>query len=322
MRQDALPPEFNELSSLVSYVHRKSANEYSSSCPQCLGTPHNGGDPDRFVMFRVGRRGTPYGWCRKCGFRWYPNKGSKPSQDDIEYWRKQQIEVEKARKEAAERALFLLQEDRMWEQFYEQNNTWSRGVFKERGIAESWIEYLKLGLIPDYVLKSGQEQYHSPAFTIPTWNVGAIVRNIKLRVANPRVPRDRYRNFYSMAQSFLFIPLYDVPLYGAGVIVEGEYKAIVVEQHLDNVNYRVVGLQSKTPSAELFGELKDLDPVYIALDPDASEKVDKQKESAVEYVTRIVGKERARIVELPVKPDDGIIQGMNMWNFIRMAKKA
>ena len=326
MRQDFLPPEFNDIAHLVSFVRRKSNNEYSSSCPQCGGEKHkNGDEPDRFVMFVIGRYGFPLGFCRRCGYRWTA-KGKQPDKADVEEWRKRQIEVENARIESAKRSLELLQNDRIWEMFYAQNNDYSREVFRSWGLSDSWIDYLKLGLIPDYTLKYKDaeewKEYHSPAFSIPIWFVGGVVQQIKLRLANPRESRDRYRNLYPMGQSFLYVPLYDLPLQGAGVIIEGEKKAAVVEQTIDDVNYRVVGLQTKTPDPSLFHQLKDLDPIYIALDPDAFYKDSKTKESAVEYCIRNIGKERCRIVEFPVKPDDGILMGMNPMAYIRMARKA
>lgn len=322
MRQDILPPEFSPIAHLVNYVHRKSNNEFCGSCPACGGEVHKSGDnPDRFVMFRVSKYGFSLGFCRRCGYRWTP-KGKELSKEQIEQWRKEQIVVEQARKEAAERALELLQNDKIWQQFYSQNNDWSKQIFHEWGISDSWIDYLQLGLMPDYLVKHGDEQYHSPAATIPIWKVGGIVQNIKLRVLNPKCGGDRYRNFYAMGESFLFVPMYDLPLSGAGVVVEGEKKAIVLEQTLDNPNLRVVGIQSKTPSPAIFENMKNLDPVYVFLDPDAKEKENKSKESAVEYVTRLVGKERARIVDCPVKVDDGILQGLDPKSYLRMAKKA
>lgn len=321
MRPDVLPPEFAPISHLVNYVHRKSHNEYCGSCPQCGGTTHKNGEaPDRFVMFVVGRYGFPLAFCRKCGYRW-TDKANLPSKDDVEQWRLYQIDVEKSRIQAARRNLELLQNDKVWEQFYALNNEYSLQMFRGWGIEQFWIDYLRLGIIPDYTVKSGEEYYHSPATTIPIWGVGGVVQNIKLRVTNPRHDRDRYRNFYPMGQSFLFIPRYDEPLKGAGILVEGEKKAIVLEQTLDDSKMRVVGLQTKTPAPELFSQLKDLDPVYIFLDPDAKEKENKGKESAVEYVTRLVGKDRARIVDCPVKLDDGIIQGLDPKKYLRMARK-
>lgn len=321
MRSDTLPPEFQPIAHLVNYVHRKSNNEYCGTCPQCGGVPHKNGDwPDRFVMFRIGRYGKPLGFCRKCGYRW-TDIAKMPSKEDVEQWRAYQIEVERSRMESARRSLELLQNDRAWEQFYANNNEYSREMFRGWGIESYWVERLRLGLIPDYTVKSGEEYYHSPALTIPTWGAGGIVQNIKLRVTNPRHDRDRYRNLYPMGQSFLFIPRYEEPMSGTGILVEGEKKAIVLEQFLDNPKARVIGLQTKTPAPELFEQLKDFHTLYIFLDPDASLREKQSRETAVEYVTRLVGKDRARIVDCPVKLDDGIMQGVDPKKYLRMARK-
>jgi len=322
MRQAILPPEFSPIAHLVSNVQRVTRNEFSSSCPKCGGN-------DRFRLFVVGKHGSPLAIClRGCGYVWTPAKDHKPTKEEIEEWRQKQIIVEQARKEAAERALELLQNEKMWERFHAHNNEYSRMEFERRGISQTWVDYCKLGLDPDYtVYRHGQEPYHSPAFTIPIWYVGGIVQNIKLRIANPRdAATDRYRNFYETGRSNLFIPLYDAPLSGSGLIVEGEYKAIVTEQALDDIKIRVVGLQSKSPAPELFDDLKDLDPVYICLDPDANnpvfDKDGKRRETAVERAVRLVGKERARIMDVPVKIDDGILQGLDPRQYMRMARKA
>lgn len=318
MRVDILPPVFGELRNQVTNVRRKGRNEWSSSCPQC------GGD-DRFVLFEIGRGGFPFAFCRQDpdGHRWYPAKDHKLSQSEIDEFKRNQIEVEKARIEASKRTIEILQNDRLWEHFFANNIEYSMNEYRKRGLSDSWIKYLKLGFIPDYTIKNrAHGKYHSPAFTIPIWSVGGFVQNIKLRMADPKEPRDRYRNYYESGRSFLYVPLYDLPLTGAGVVVEGEFKAAVVEQHLDDVNYRVVGLQSKTPDAELVSELKDLDPIYLCLDPDAFIREDKQKETAVERMARLLGKERVLIVDLPCKPDDGINEGMELMRYMKMSRKA
>lgn len=324
MRQDNLPAEFLDIANKVFYVHQKSSNEFSGSCPECGGTVHQNGDfPDRFVMFRVGRYGFPLGFCRKCGYRWTPKNEHKPTNEEIEEFRKQQIEVENARIEAAKRTIELLQNDKLWELFYENNNGLSREEFRKRGISDTWVDYCQLGIINDYLVKNGEDRYHSPAFTIPVWGIGGGVNNIKLRIANPRNSGDRYRNYYPTGQSSLFIPMHDIQLdSGSGLIIEGEYKSIVVAQELDSVDMHIVGVQTKTPAPELFEQLANLEPIYIGLDPDAFVKEKKAKETPVQRLTNIIGKERTRIIEWPCKPDDGILQGMRPEPYIRMAKKA
>lgn len=326
-----LPPEFSAIAHIVWDVQKKSDNEWSSTCPVCKDIGHNprSGLSDRFVMFRVGRYGFPLGFCRSCGYRW-TSKKEKVSQVDIDEWRKRQIEIEKKRKYAAERALEILQNDHIWERFAEQNNEYSMSVFRSWGLSDSWIKYLKLGLIPDYTLNKDIEwfvPYHTPAFTMPIWYCGGIVQNIKLRLANPREDRDRYRNFYAMGMSFLYVPLYDLPLQGSGVVVEGEKKAAVIEQHLDDINLRVVGLQSKTPDERLISQMKDLDPIYLMLDPDAK-VIEKNRignphaESAEQRMVRLLGKERVRIVDLPDKPDDMVNNGADIKRYLKMAMRA
>lgn len=332
MRQDILPPEFEPISNLVNYVVKRTQNEFSGSCPKCGGSVHKNGElPDRFRMWVRSKYGFSMGWCRACNYIWSPSKDHKPTKEEMEAWQTQQIEVEKERLAAAERALELLQSERMWERFFVQNNDYSRNLFRERGLADSWVEYLKLGLVPDYTVRSRENgewgYYHSPAITHPIWGVGGVVQNIKLRVTNPKTSADRYRNWYESGQSYLHIPLYDLPLVGAGIIVEGEFKGDVLEQTLDDVKYRVVSVQSKTPSHELFGQLKDLDPVYIWLDPDAFiaefDKNGKPRETPVERMVRIIGKDRSRVVNSPIKVDDGIVKyGLNPMSYIRMARKA
>jgi hypothetical protein len=257
-------------------------------------------------MWLVSKYGMPLGWCRHCGYVWTPTKERKPTREEIEAWRQEQIRIETERKEAAERALELLQNERLWEKFYADNCQMSEQAFRAWGISERWVEYLRLGFKPDYHVSGEDGKYYAPAVSFPVWYVGGIVQNIKMRVLTPRSDNDRYRNIYKTGEQYLFVPLYDLPLSGAGVVVEGEKKAIVLEQELDDINLRVVGVQSKKPDPRLFEQLQDLDPIYVWLDPDAFQADDKSGESAVDYVARHIGKERVRIVKAPVKVDDGI----------------
>lgn len=324
MREDTLPIQFVELSQRVHFIKRRTQNEYSASCPECGGVPHQDGSfPDRFRLWVVSKHGIPLGWCRNCGYTWTPTKERKPTREEIEAWRKEQEQFHKQEMEKHARALELLQNEKLWEQFHAANCQLSDQVFRSWGISEHWVEYLQLGFKPDYYVSSETGAYYSPTATIPTWFVGGIVQNIKMRVLNPRNDNDRYRNYYKTGEQNLFIPLYDLPLTGAGVIVEGEKKAIVLEQELDDINTRVIGVQSKKPDPRLFESLLDLDPVYIWLDPDAFYRTDKSNETAVEYVTRLVGKERARIVQSPVKVDDGInMYELDPRKYLKNARKA
>jgi hypothetical protein len=277
-------------------------------------------------MWVTSTYGKPLGWCRKNGHTWTPDKGRKPTAEEIELWRSEQIKIETARKEAAERALALLNSEKIWEQFHEKNNDYSMNILREWGFSDSWIDYLQFGLVPDYTVKTLKSdvwhEYHSPAISIPVWMAGNVVQNVKLRITNPTDKNDRFRNWYEAGRSYLYVPLHDLPLSGCGVVVcEGEKKAGIMEQTLDNLDLRCVGIQSKKPSPEVFEAIVDLEPIYLWLDPDASEK-EKNGESAIEYCVRILGKERVRVIDCSVKSDDGIKAGLNPMNYIRMARAA
>jgi hypothetical protein len=75
-RTVSLPPEFSELNGKVDFVIKRGHNEYSSSCPQCGGFVHQDGSyPDRFRLFIASEAtGKPLGWCRSCGFTFWPGK--------------------------------------------------------------------------------------------------------------------------------------------------------------------------------------------------------------------------------------------------------
>lgn len=168
MKQFDLPIEFQALT--VIHVQRVSSNEYSSECPQCGGEPHRGGElPDRFRMFlNAHGRNKVLGWCRRCGYVWFPNSAAV-SATELEIWRQEQIRQEEERKRSAERAIEILKSEKLWLKYNEMLNQWAKDVIKSWGIREDWANFWRLGLNPDYVVKSKDGEYHSPAITIPLW---------------------------------------------------------------------------------------------------------------------------------------------------------
>ena len=330
MRFDSVPAEFEPIAHLVSQVVKRTAVEWSSSCPACGGGNHRNGEPsDRFRMMTVSKIGIPLGWCRKCTYRWFPGKDRKPTQEEKEAWRQEQIRIETEKRDDAQHAINLLNSERIWEFFFSQNNNWSYEILEKRGFSRSWIEYLQFGLNPDFVVWSRKqerwEEYHSPALTIPIWSVGDKVNEVKMRVLNPRSDADRYRAWYKTKTTSLYIPLHDLPIGNVAAVIEGEFKSALVCEKLDNLKISIVGVQSKKPDAQVFQNLSHCEIVYLGLDPDAFVPQYNQKgerlENAVEYCTRLIGKERVRIIEFPCKPDDGILKGMNPMSYIKMARR-
>jgi hypothetical protein len=325
-RESPIPPEFLSLVGKIRFIVQRSKTEWSSSCPECGGEIHQkGGEfPDRFRMWPVSKYGKPLGWCRNCGYVWTPAHEHKPTREEIELWRQEQIRVETERKKAAERALELLNSQHLWERFHTENTPGSRQIMRSWGISESWQDYLKLGYVQDYTVwhKEPEDNYRSAAITMPVWWACSKVQNIKIRVLNPTNENDRYRNWYKTGEHYFYMPLHDIEFSGGGVIlVEGEKKAIVAEEN-NPTTYRVIGMQSKRPDPDLFSLLDDCEPIYVIPDPDAFQR-DKNGGRGVDYLTSQIGKERARIVRLPVKLDDGIVQhNLNLAHYIKNAVKA
>jgi len=301
MRFDTLPPEFSGLK--VNYVQKVSSREWSGSCPQCGGEPHKGGDlPDRFRMWtNANGKNKIMGWCRRCSYVWFPTHDSPMSKEEFEAWRKQQIEVETRKKLEAERALKFLQSEKIWEQYHSELNNWAFEVLESWGITKHMAAFWRLGLIKDYIVNN---EYHSPAISIPVWGPNKDVRNVKVRVLNPRTGSDRYRALYKTGFDSLFFSRWDLQS-DTCLVVEGEKKAMVSSIHVKDI--QVVGTPSVTPSPSALKELEPFKKIYLCLDPDSKNK-SKNGTSPLRRMVDILGKERVKIVNLPEKVDDMLIK--------------
>lgn len=316
MRFDTLPPEFNGLQGKVNYIQRVNSSEYASSCPQCGGAPHKGGDlPDRFRMWtNANGKNKIMGWCRKCSYTWFPTHDTPLSKEDFEIWRKRQIEIEERKKQEAEQALKLLKSQKLWEQYHLELNNWAYEVLESWGISKVGARFWKIGLIKDYTVFP--DEYHSPAISIPSWGFDWEVRNIKVRVLNPRTGKDRYRSLYKMGTDFPFVARPDLKT-DTCLVVEGEKKAMVSAAQLPQ--FQVVGMPTVTPSPKALSELDSFKRIYLCLDPD-SKKV-QNGISPLRRMIDILGKERVKVVNLPDKVDDMVVKyGLNLEDAIRYAK--
>ena len=95
---DVLPTEFASLAGSIAYVRQITTNEFHASCPRCHGEIHEDGSyPDRFVLWIASRRGTPFGLCRKCGYKWTPSKEDvKWTDEEKEEFRQKITQLEQA----------------------------------------------------------------------------------------------------------------------------------------------------------------------------------------------------------------------------------
>lgn len=307
MRDSPLPAVFAGLSGKIHGVRQVRNDEWSSSCPQCGDAGHKGpGAPDRFRMFTNARgKNKILGWCRRCSFMWFPDMGEPISKKDFEDWRREQIQIEEQRRRSAERAIALLKSERIWMYYHERLTDWSKDVLKSWGIREDWAKYWKLGFIEDYVIHSkANGEYHSPAITIPVWQSGWDVSNVKVRTLNPKDSADRYRSFYKtgLAMPFVAFPALQSDTV---LVVEGEKKAMVCAEWNEQ-KYQVIGIPTKTPRPETLQILEKFGKLIVCLDPDAKEDV-QEGVNAIQRFANIVGPERCLVVDLPGKVDDMIV---------------
>ena len=309
MRENTLPAVFAGLSGKVSYVRQVSQTEWSSSCPQCGGVPHkNGVFPDRFRMWtNANGKNKILGWCRRCGYVWFPDGGKPIDPLEFERWRREQLEIERQKKADAERAIAVLQSQKPWIAYHDRLTQWALEVLATRGITKEYADYWQLGFNPDYVVNG---LYHSPALTIPLWQGDDTVANVKLRVLNPKTDDDRYRALFKVGTAFPFVAWQNQES-DTCLIVEGEFKAMVCAEFL-NQRYQVVGMPSKSPGQEVIDTVAKFDKVVVCLDPDAAIE-DAKGNSAKKRIIDMLPNKSISYADLPAKIDDMIV-----WNGLKV----
>lgn len=327
---DTLPPEFQALVGKVNYVKKISENEYHSSCPNCGGDMHQDGSfPDRFVMWRVSRSGTPFGMCvRKCGYKWSPHKEDAKwtPEERAEFARKQaEMEAEwmKAEAERIEKLAELVTAQLVWKRCYDNAPESAREYYlKKRGIPLEWQKELWLGYFDNYTVR-GVSTYTSGAYTHPIFSPDGVIENITLRVAHPLTSNDRYRRMYRSKAQHLHSP--EKRRANKVVLMEGEFKADIgtIYGWLPQ-DMTVYGVQSKSPERRILKMLDFAEVVYIAFDPDAYIPDPMTKRVAVVEAAKQIGMERVRFVVPPknVKFDDAILQGYKFRNAVNMAVRS
>jgi hypothetical protein len=280
-------------------------DEYHGPCPLC-----NAGE-DRFVVYTD--RPWPH-WnffCRVC----HPENGwidelnpclkEQLSPEERRRWAEEharQVEINLEKQIAkAQSALAELRSARSWERYHEQLTEEARVTWSGWGIPDFFQDFWKLGFDPDRTVWTGNVEWHTPTMTIPifeplTWDV----LNVRHRLMKPPKPGDKYRPERSGLPSALFVADPDMPLDGMTLVVEGEKKSMVTYITADNPRLRVVGIPGKNPKPEMLNALKDCEPVYICLDPDAA------NESVA--IAQTLGADRCRVIDLPDKIDDLILR--------------
>ncbi len=302
-REVGLPPAFAALSGTVFYVQHAYGHEYSSTCPKCGGEVHSTGEwPDRFRLFDDDH---PTGWCRRCGFLWFPDSEKHTrTPEEIEQWRQEQVRREEARRRSAERALEHLQSEELWLRYHEALDIYYRTQWHKRGIPDQWLDFWQFGCRRDWSFQQDDGHAHrTSSLTIPLFDHDWQCVNVKHRLLDPPPDRPNMRYLYELKGQKCADPLFlcnpDAPLEGHVYVLEGEIKAAVTFATLDDSKMVMVGMPGTHPGLELVSQLERADRITLVMDPGAEEQAAR--------LAGQLGARRCRILVCSEKIDDAII---------------
>jgi hypothetical protein len=241
------------------------------------------------------------GWCRACGYQDFADSNKRDTQITAEMraqWLQERLAREEKEKHEAEHALELLRTEQAWIKYHAMLDAYSRHWWEVKGVSPSLINYFQLGYCPSRTIWTPQGEWMTPTATIPIFAPGWVATNIRHRLIHPPSPQDKYRPERSGLPAVPFLTIPDEQPRGEVILVEGEIKAIVVWQFIDG-KYPVIGLPGKRPRRDIVQILDQCDRIHIVFDPDAQTE-------ALDFA-QVIG-QRARLVTLPVKPDDLFVQ--------------
>lgn len=291
--------------------HRYRGNgEHSSACPQC-GGERGGSDPsDRFRFWERNGQAVNF-WCRRCGFQGFTDDNqpgrvlTAEERQELAEMRQREARREEQRLQEKIRELQRLS---YWEGWHDAMTQQQRQLWRDAGIPDSFQDYWQLG----HTEYRG-DGWKSPALTIPYFERDWQAQTIQYRLLNPPAPADKYR-FQAGLRAGVWRAEPDVEIKGAVLLCEGMKKAAVTFIEIvarAGRRYVVVAVPSKSPGEALLDYLREADPLYIVLDPDAYTGPN----SAVRRLVKLMPGTPKRIVKLPVKADDFFQLGGSSYDF-------
>jgi hypothetical protein len=261
----------------LPHYRRKTQKEYSAACPVC-------GGKDRFLYWPE----TGNYWCRQCDLKGFVEDGPRSwSAADREQFMR--MVAERAEQErAARKAALDIMASKADRAAYYHHTMPDRSYWYSQGLTDATIDKYQLGWCPRCPTYP-----QSSSWTIPVTFRGKLL-NIRHRLANPPTPGDKYRPEMGGVGNAIFnADLFDQhEQHPVLMVVEGEVKSMVLTQN----GFPAVGIPGAASFKPAWARwFEPFTEVIVCLDPGA----DKQ----AQRVAAIIGG-RARIVVLPVKPDD------------------
>jgi len=285
----------------------KTGEEACGPCPIC-----GQADEDGFVIFASG-----YFFCRPGHHDgWLDDDKPRVLTPEQILLRKHEAEIKRQARQAREfdrrlSAIERLNRSQVHERYHANLDGGGYEWWCGKGV-ECWaIQEYKLGYCP----RCPTDKERRASYTIPLPDQGR-TKLLNLRHRLDRAPNgDKYRPELPGLGTCLAFPHH---LVGAerGIIVEGAIKALVCGQHgMPTVG--VLGKRGKFKASWL-GLFPPGAPVYVALDPDATENAERLAQGIAK-----TGKE-VYVADFPQKPDDLFTAGAtpSEWeSYIHLARK-
>lgn len=298
-----------QIESLPNYT-QQTFSEWSSECPnpQCyVAHPsHNRYKSDRF---RYWPDDGNY-WCRQCGLN-----GFVDGQGTID---PQVIEQKRRDREARERKirtkkitnmarLRKTRPDLVYHRQLSNSPTWLEYVQETWGISRDTIARNKIGLCNTHELSMILTKHQTASISIPFYYQDMLV-TLRHRLVIPNGQGKYMPECAGLPSAIYNADVLLDPGTTKVVLVEGEMKVMVLEEHLPWNGYRTTGVSGMNiflRYGEKWAKLyRGVEEVYVCLDPGAFHVAEK--------VARIIKetnpKQLVRVVPMPVKPDDFFVR--------------
>jgi len=309
-----LPADMAERWGSLRYLRYKGNGEWASECPVCQDSNHSpgNGQPDRFHIHLPDAKGNARGICRRCGhFEWL-DEDKKKERDPFEILQQQELQRRYAEREQRrmQAKIAELQRQAYHRGYHDAMEQQHRKLWEDEGITVDLQDWFSLGYTPDKPYYYAEELHHSPALTIPYFATEQQVVNIQYRLTEAVSGAGKYRFTHELTPP-LYLTEPDKPLTGdTCLLVEGAKKAIILYAWLGERYDHVVAAPSKYLSDWMYDSLNEFETVFILFDPDSftdQKKGDDENKATVWRTAKRLGS-KARVVQLPVKPDDFIVK--------------
>lgn len=290
------PTEFASLGLYGEFSGFRNGREWHGPCPWCQGN-------DRFVIHTEKPFPDWNWWCRVCGKKGWAHDLNPAFRQALDPERLKFLhEAEAARKQAQaetrEKAIQKFTTQELWEELHRRLHKEHYAWWEREGIPYLWVDFWKMGYTAEKSFEFDGQFLTRAAYTIPKFDYAWKPVNIDFRLIDPPAGAGKYRGLSDLPPA-PFISRPDLHgLTDEVFIVEGSKKAAVLAVHYDKEK-QMLGVPSCNSWAGVEDRVKDCGRVWIIFDPDAPSWAEKL---AIEIGAN------ARLVQLPVKPDDAFIK--------------